>query len=157
MMGGVRCRHRILLVSSTGGVLLELLALRRWWSRHDVSWAVVPGVDTRSLLGDARVYWLRDVSVAHPGSLASGLRQAWSILRQERPDVLVSAGTGPALPFFLLARMMGIPGLWVLTQNILRNPGVSGRLGGRLASRVLVQRPEALAIFRNAVLLGELY
>lgn len=28
-------RYRVLLVSSSGGVLLDLLALRPWWSRHD--------------------------------------------------------------------------------------------------------------------------
>jgi hypothetical protein len=28
-------RYRILLVTSSGGVLLDLLGLRAWWSRHD--------------------------------------------------------------------------------------------------------------------------
>ncbi len=47
--------RRILMVSSTGGVLLDLLALRPWWSRHQVSWVAVPGPDTREVLGGERV------------------------------------------------------------------------------------------------------
>ena len=31
----------MLLVSSSGGVLPDLLALRPWWGRYDVSWVAV--------------------------------------------------------------------------------------------------------------------
>jgi hypothetical protein len=37
---------RILLVSSSGGVLLDLLALEPWWSRYDAIWAAMRAADT---------------------------------------------------------------------------------------------------------------
>ena len=69
--GGER---RILVVSSSGGVLLDLMAMRPWWTRHDVSWVAVDAPDTRELLDGARVTWAseltpsRPVDVVGPGS-----------------------------------------------------------------------------------------
>src|SRR5215213_1588105 len=54
--------RRILLVSSSGGVLLDLLGLRPWWSRHDVSWVAVPAPDTREVLGGERVSWTEELT-----------------------------------------------------------------------------------------------
>jgi hypothetical protein len=148
---------RVLLVSSSGGVLLDLLALQPWWSQHDVVWAAVPRVDTRCALHGQRVHWLHDVSLRHPLSVGVGLLQARRILARERPEVVISAGAGPALPFFVLARLRGITTFWVWTLNLLTSPGLSGAIASRLASRVLVQQPASLECIRNAILIGELY
>lgn len=47
---------RILLVSSSGGVLLDLLALGPWWSRHHAVWAVVKAANSVSALAGQRVH-----------------------------------------------------------------------------------------------------
>jgi hypothetical protein len=77
-------RYRVLLVSSSGGVLLDLLALRPWWYRHYVSWIAVQAPDTTALLKDQRVRWEREQSAgrcpcwppssAHCGSCALSIR-----------------------------------------------------------------------------------
>ena len=41
---------RVLLVSSSGGVLPDLLALRPWWGRYVAGWVAVDAPDTRELL-----------------------------------------------------------------------------------------------------------
>src|SRR5918912_4450648 len=91
---------RILFVSSSGGVLLDLLALEPWWSRYQTTWAVVRAADTESALATRRVRWIHDVSIRRPLSFLPGLLQAWRLLREEQPDLVVSAGAGPALAFF---------------------------------------------------------
>ena len=42
--------RRVLLVSSSGGVMPDLLALGPWWGRYDVRWVAVDALDTRELL-----------------------------------------------------------------------------------------------------------
>lgn len=150
-------RRRILLVSSSGGVLLELLALAPWWSRHDVVWAAVKAADTEPLLEGHRVHWIRDLSVRRPAGLLSGLLRARRILRADRPDLVVSAGSGPAVPFFLAAAVSDIPAFWVSTHNVLQSPGIAARICARLASRVLLQRPSQWTGHRDGTVIGELY
>ena len=155
---GRRDPRKLLLVSSSGGVLLELLALEPWWSRHDVAWAAVPAADTRPLLaGQQHVHWIRDVSIRRPFGLLPGLLRAGRILRAERPDLVVSAGSAPAVPFFLAAAVADIPTFWISTLNVLRTPGLTARICARLASQVLVQRPSQRAAHPDGTVIGELY
>ena len=150
-------RLNVLLVSSSGGVLLDLLALEPWWSRHDVTWVSVRAVDTEAALARWSVHWGREHHAARPMEVLPALLRAWRVLRRHRPDVLVSAGTGVAVPYFIAARLLSIPSLWVETFNMVDRPGLAARLCTRLSSRVLVQRPELLTSRRRAVLIGELY
>lgn len=147
----------VLLVSSSGGVILELMALRPWWERHRPVWAAVRAPDTASLLeGQRCVRWLPDLAVSRLWRLPRALLAAALLVRRERPGLVVSAGSGPAVPFFLVAAVRGIPAFWIATLNV-DSPGISARICGRLASRVLVQREEQCPAYPGAVVLGELY
>ena len=129
---------RLLLVTGSGGVLLDLLALRPWWQRHDTSWVAVAAADTTVALAGLPVTW-------EPAP--AGVWRAVRLLLRDRPDLIVSAGR-TARSFFLAARLLRVPTLWVesLTETGPR-PCVA-----RLAREVLVQRPS-----RPGVYLGELY
>ncbi|HEY1916965.1 MAG TPA: hypothetical protein VGH27_15455 [Streptosporangiaceae bacterium] len=145
------------MVSSSGGVLLDLLALKPWWSRHAVSWVAVQAPDTTALLKDERVHWEREQSAGHPLPLLAATFRALRMLRQERPDVIISAGSGVAVGVFIAARMLRVPTFWLETFNIVGPPGIASRICGKLAAAVLVQRPALVASRPRAVLLGELY
>ncbi|MGO9082811.1 MAG: hypothetical protein ACLQDY_27920 [Streptosporangiaceae bacterium] len=150
-------RYRVLLVSSSGGVLLDLFALRPWWCRHGVFWIAVPAPDTTALLKNERVHWEPEQSARRPLPMLAAVVRAVRILRAEHPDVIVSAGSGVAVGVFIAARLLGVPALWLETLNIVDRPGIASRVCGKLAAAVLVQRPALLASRPRAVLLGELY
>jgi nitroreductase len=150
-------RYRVVLVSSSGGVLLDLLALKPWWSQHGVCWIAVSAADTTALLKDERVHWEAEQSARRPLPMLAAVVRALRILRAEHPDVIVSSGSGVAVGVFIAARLLGIPSLWVETLNIVNKPGIASRVCGKLAAAVLVQRPALLASRPRAVLLGELY
>lgn len=149
--------YRVLLVSSSGGVLLDLLALERWWSRHDVSWVSVSAPDTDDVLAGRAVHWLPEQSAARPWRLPGAVLEAWRHLGRVRPDIVVSPGTGVAVGYFVAARLRRIPTMWIETFNMVDRPGIAARVCSRLAGAVVIQRPELLATRRNAVLVGELY
>jgi UDP-N-acetylglucosamine:LPS N-acetylglucosamine transferase len=150
-------RHRVLLVSSAGGVLLDLLALEPWWTEHITMWAAVRKPDTNARLSGASVHWIRELPTNRPWLVPAALIDAARILWSERPDVIVSAGSGAAAPFFLLAALTGIPSVWLSTFNLVRTPGIAARLCGRLATAVLVQRTSMLVAHPGAIVIGELY
>jgi len=148
---------RLLLVSSSGGVLLDLLALEPWWSRHDPVWAVVRGADTMSALVCQRVHWIPETSIGRPLGIVPGFVQAWRILHSEAPELIVSAGSGSAIPFFLAARVLGIPTFWISTLNVVTTPGISAKICARLSSRVFLQQPSMLGAHPDGFVIGELY
>jgi hypothetical protein len=151
-----RC-YRVLLVSSSGGVLLDLLALRPWVSLQHASWIAVQAPDTTALLAGERVHWEPEQSVRRPLGVLTAVIRARRILRRERPDVIISAGSGVAVGVFIAARLAGVPALWLETFNIVGASGVASRVCGRLAAAILIQRPSLAASRPRAVLLGELY
>ncbi len=148
---------RVLLVSSSGGVLPDLLALEPWWGRYDVRWVAVDAPDTRELLADHTVRWTDELAVRRPDRVLAAVPAARSQLRAARVDLVVSAGSGIAVPWFLAARTAGVRAVWVETFNIVDRTGLAARLCARLASQVVVQRPHLLERHRRAVYVGELW
>jgi UDP-N-acetylglucosamine:LPS N-acetylglucosamine transferase len=149
--------YRVLLVSSSGGVLLDLLALRPWWQRHDTSWVSVRAPDTEVALTGQRVHWQPELSDRTRLQVLPATWRAIRLLRRERPEIIVSAGTGVAVGVFLAARLLRIPTLWLETFNMTGPGGSAARVCARFAGAVLVQRPELVASRPRAVLIGELY
>lgn len=149
--------RRVLLVSSSGGVLLDLLALRPWWARHDRLWLAVDAADTRDVLADEDVRWTTETNPLAAGRLAAATVEARRLLRDEGVGCVVTAGSGVAVPVFVAARIAGVPSFWLETRNVLDGPGLAARVGGGLASAVLVQHRSLLGRHRRAVLLEDLY
>jgi UDP-N-acetylglucosamine:LPS N-acetylglucosamine transferase len=81
---------------------------------------------------------------------------AWRCLRSERPDVLVSCGAGVALPFFLIARLLDIPTVYVEVYDRIETPSLTGRLCYPLTSLFLVQWEEQVRFYPDGVVIGPL-
>jgi hypothetical protein len=154
-MPGVK--RRLLLVTSSGGVALDIMALRPWWSQHDVHWVSVAAPDTVDLLADQDVTWVDELRPSDAVKAASAVVEAMRVVRGRRPDLIVSPGNGVAVPFFFAAKLLGVSTWWIQTLNIVEDTGLASGVCSRLASRVLVQRPELLADYRVSACVGELY
>ncbi len=144
-------------MTSSGGVLLDMLALRDWLRWHEVTWIAVAAHDTEVALVDEGVIWDAEADASRPLGLPAAVVRAARHLRRLRPDAVLSAGTGIAVAYFIAARILGVPSIFVHTQNVVRRPGRAGRICGRLASVEIVQE-EALAEAKpGAVHTGMLY
>jgi UDP-N-acetylglucosamine:LPS N-acetylglucosamine transferase len=150
-------KRRILLVSSSGGVLLDLLALAPWWRRHESTWVAVRAPDTVEVLSGEKVAWQSELRPARVGAVVAATLRAWRVLRTDNIEVVVSAGSGIAVPWFLAGRAAGIRSVWVTTYNVVGHAGLAARVCAGLASQVVVQHPHLLAQHRRAVCVGELY
>jgi hypothetical protein len=148
---------RYLLVTSSGGVLLDLLALRPWWSVQDTHWVAVRARDTEQALAGLPVSWAPELRSRRPGAVVKAVFAARRQLRTDHVDVIVSAGSGIAAPWFIAAKLCGVPTLWLETLNVIGRPGLAARCCARLATAVVVQHPHLLERHRRAVYVGELY
>ncbi len=146
----------VLYVTSPGGVLHDVLAVADAWQRPE-RWVAVDAPHTREALAAREVRWSADLEPdQRPAVLAEFLRAVVD-LTVRRPRWLVSAGTGLAVPWFLAARMLGVPTVWIETLNMRGETGTAAKICGRLARHVLVQHTSMLRAGSRTILVGELY
>lgn len=74
----------------------------------------------------------------------AGFFSAYSILRQVRPDVVVSFGGYLALPVAYAARILGIP---VVTHEQTHVPGLANRLIAGISAKICVSYADTLVLF----------
>lgn len=148
--------RRALLVGSSGGHLAQLLALEPWWSRRERHWVTFGTPDARSQLRGEEVTWAHHPTTRNLPNLLRNLLLAVRLLREHRPDVVVSTGAGVALPFFVLARVLGIRTVYVEVYDRIDSSTLTGRLCAPFADRVLVQWDEQRALYRGARVIGPL-
>jgi len=86
-----------------------------------------------------------------PWKLLVALRQAGSILRRRRPDLVLGMGGFASGPGGLMAKVLGVP-LVVHEQN--RVPGLTNRWLSRIAARVFEAFPGSFPDGRGAVASG---
>lgn len=153
----IRDEPRVLFVCSNGGHLAQLLALRPWWETRQRSWVSFRQPDAESRLAGETVSWAHFPTTRSVRNLLRNLRLAVRVLRRERPDVVVSTGAGVAFPFFLTARALRIPTVYLEVYDRIDSPTMTGRLCAPLATRFLVQWPEQEALYRKSELVGPLW
>jgi beta-1,4-N-acetylglucosaminyltransferase len=142
------------LVGSAGGHLAHLLMLRPFWSGHDRFWVTPDKPDATARLAGERRYVCFGPTWRSPSAAARNLALAARVLAAERPDVLVSCGAAVAVPFFLVARVRGIPTVFIEVYDRVDRPSLTGALLAPLATEVVAQWPEQLDAWPHATLLG---
>jgi UDP-N-acetylglucosamine transferase subunit ALG13 len=85
------------------------------------------------------------------------LAEAAHLLLRERPDLLISTGASPAVPFFLLGRGLGIRTLFIEDFNLVEQPSLTARLVYPLSHHFFVQWPQLRAHFPRARYAGPLF
>ncbi len=132
-------RVKIGIITSRGGHIYQMHELRPWWTKHDRFWVTFPGVDTQILLKGERIYFGFEPDTRHLFNAVRHLFLAWTVLRKERPDLIISSGAGIAPPFFYIAKLLGIRTVFVEVYDLVSTASLSGRLVAPIAATFLVQ------------------
>jgi len=152
-------RADVLLVCSTGGHLLQLVALRDAWEGFSRVWVTFDKSDARSLLADERVTFARGPTNRNFGLLAvrnlvrNGVL-AFRLVRAERPKVVLTTGAGVAVPFAWVGRLLGARVVYVESLTRIDHPSLSCRLIAPVATRIYAQWPELTRAVPRARYLG---
>jgi UDP-N-acetylglucosamine:LPS N-acetylglucosamine transferase len=147
----------VLLVCSTGGHLLQLVALREVWCDTSRAWVTFDKSDARSLLQG------EDVAYAHGPtnrSIKNLLRNLWlarRVVRARRPRVILTTGAGVAVPFAWIGRLYGARVVYVESFTRIEGPSMSCRMIAPVAERVYAQWPELARAMPAARYEGSLF
>lgn len=148
---------RVLLVSSSGGHLTHLMALRPWWQEHERTWVTFYTVDATSRLSGEDVVWAHHPTTRNLRNLLRNTRLAWRTLREVRPDVVISTGAGVAVPFFWLHRYFHAVSVYLEVFDRIDSRTLTGRLCRPVTDLFLVQWPEQQQLYRASTLVGQVW
>ncbi len=154
--GGPQTTGPVLLVSTQGGHLAHLIALRQWWEDKDRVWVCPDTPDVVDRLAGERVIPSYSPTTRNVPNLLRNSMLAVSLLRRERPALLVSAGAGVAVPFFVAAWLLRIPTVFIEVYDRVDTPTMTGRLCGPFTTRRIVQWQSQLEFYPDAHLVGPL-
>jgi UDP-N-acetylglucosamine:LPS N-acetylglucosamine transferase len=149
--------RRILFVGSSGGHLAQLAQLRPWWQDRDRRWVTFPGRDVESLLADEDVVTCYSPTTRNAKNAVRNLGLAVSVLRKYRPDVVVSAGAGVAVPFFVTARALGVRTVYLEVYDRIDLPTMTGKLCYPFTDLFLLQWEEQRTSYPKGRVIGSLY
>lgn len=129
----LRAGGKALMVCSTGGHLTELLRVEARIGAHpDSLWVTFDTPQSRMLLAGRRVEYLPYVGPRDlKGTLAS-IPLFHRILARERFDAAISTGAAIATAALPMARMRGIPSVYIESVARLRGPSTTGKLLQRI-------------------------
>jgi len=130
-------RVKIALVSSVGGHLTDLVALTDAFEGCDRFWVLNDASPVLS--ADERTY--RIAHAERDWRVALNVLEVAAIFAREVPDIMISAGAGPAVPAALVARAMGLPVVYIEASCAVRRLTMTGRLMRPLSHRFYVQWP----------------
>lgn len=143
-------RTKVGLISSHGGHLTELLELQPAFEGYDTFYYCYDADTTRRLPNA----YLVPNKPYNPLQFAMNLVKLWRIYSKERPDFIVSTGAEIAVPGFLIAKLRGIPTLYIECGAQVTSPSMTGRLLSRVADSFFVQWPELLDAYKGRAKYG---
>lgn len=148
---------KVCLVGSSGGHLAHLYMLKPFWQNKERFWATFDKEDARSLLQGEKIYPMYYPSNRSVKALIINTRRAIKILRRERPDLIISSGAAPAIPFFWIGKLMGAKTIYIEVFDRIDKSTIAGRFCYPVTDKFIVEWEEMKRVYKKAVNLGSIF
>jgi beta-1,4-N-acetylglucosaminyltransferase len=148
---------RVLLVASPGGHLIQLLAVRRAWDGYSSAWVTLDRADVRGLLEGEEVVFAHGPTNRNVGNLLRNLVLAFRLVRELRPEMVITTGAGVAVPFAWVGRLVGARVVYIESLSRIDTASLSCRMISPVASRVYGQWPEFIAAVPQSRFAGSVF
>ena len=145
---------KICLVASSGGHLNHLYMLKPFWSEEERFWVTFDKEDARSLLQGERMYPAYYPSNRSIKALVINTYRAIIILRKEHPNIIITAGAAPAVPFLWIGKLVGAKTVYIEVFDRIDKPTLAGKLCYPVTDRFIVQWEEMKKVYPKAINLG---
>ena len=148
---------KICFVGSSGGHLAHLYMLKPFWKDVDRFWCTFDKEDARSLLTGEKFYSVYYPSNRSIKALIINTYRAIRILRKEKPNLIITSGAAPAIPFFYIGKLMGAKTIYIEVFDRIDKPTISGKLCYPVTDRFIVQWKEMKQIYPKSINLGSIF
>jgi UDP-N-acetylglucosamine:LPS N-acetylglucosamine transferase len=130
--------------------------MKTFWEKYDRIWVASKKEDAFHLVKDERVYWAYFPTPRNVKNLLRNTLLAWRVLHRERPDVIVSAGSAVAVPFFYIGKVLGCTLVFIEVYDRISTPTLTGKLVYPIADLFVVQWEEQRRFYPRGILLGQI-
>lgn len=150
---------KICFVSSSGGHWEELLCLKALAQEYDACFVT----EQSGQIGDCKLqplYTVPQINRKEKGFLLHFVQlfhRAGKILRQEKPDVILTTGALVAYPFCLLGKLRGAKVIYIESFARVHDKSLTGRLVYPFADLFLVQWESLLECYPKAKYVGGIF
>ena len=147
----------ICFVGSSGGHLTHLMQLKPWWKDKKRFWVTFNKADATSQLLDEKKYWCYYPTNRNIKNLIRNTILAMKVLAIEKPDLIVSSGAAPAIPYYYLGKFIGCKLIYIEVYDRIDSPTVTGKLVYPLCDKFIVQWDEQKNYYKNSENFGGLF
>lgn len=160
----VQCRKKyedvkmkVCLVGSSGGHLTHLYMLKPFWQEKERFWVTFDKEDARSLLENERMFPCYFPTNRSLKALFINTKIAYKLLKQEKPDIIISSGAAVAVPFFYLGKLFGAKLIYIEVFDRIDKPTMTGKMVYPISDRFIVQWEEMKKVYARAINLGSIF
>jgi beta-1,4-N-acetylglucosaminyltransferase len=154
---------KILLVSSDGGHLAQLLSLQPMFEKYDYLIVTEKSPATLPLADKFNIQFLRPRPRDNKKNLSFfyvmmiNIFKTLKILLKHKPKYIISTGSLVALPSCYLGKILGARVVWILTFARITSKETSANLAYPISDLFIVQWPEMVKYYKKSVYLGSIY
>lgn len=148
---------KVCFVTSSGGHLTHLMQLRPWWEDKERFWVTFDKADSRSILKNERIDWCYFPTNRNIKNLIKNTYLAYKILKREKPDLIMSTGAAPAIPFFYLGKMFGAKVVYIEVYDRIDKPTLTGKLVYPISDLFILQWEEQKQFYPKGEVLGGVF
>ena len=148
---------KICLVGSSGGHLTHLYMLKPFWNDKERFWVTFNKEDAKSLLKGEKIFPCFFPTNRNIKNLLKNTALAWSVLRKERPNLIISSGAAVAVPFFYIGKLLGAKLIYIEVFDRIDKPTLTGRLVYPIVDKFIVQWEEQKKVYPKAINLGSIF
>lgn len=148
---------KICFVGSSGGHLTHLYMLKPFWQTKERFWVTFDKEDARSLLEGETFYPAYYPSNRSIKALIINSYRALKILSKERPDLIITSGAAPAVPFFYIGKFFGAKTIYIEVFDRIDKPTISGKLCYPVTDVFIVQWEDMTKVYPKARNLGSIF
>jgi UDP-N-acetylglucosamine:LPS N-acetylglucosamine transferase len=145
---------KLMLVCSSGGHFQTMQGLHPFWNTHERVWVTFLTATNEAALEGEKVYWAWSPTNRNLKNLVLNFFLAWKVLLQESPDLVISTGAGVAVPFLILAKILGSQTVFVELITRVTELSLSARLVLPFLDALYVHWPQLQARYPRAELIG---
>ena len=148
---------KICLVGSSGGHLTHMYLLKPFWEKHNRFWVTFDKEDAQSILKNEEVYPCYFPTNRNFKNLIKNTWLAYKILKNERPDIIISSGAAVAVPFFYLGKLFGAKTIYIEVFDRIDAPTLTGKLVYPVTDTFIVQWVDMKKVYPKAIYLGGIF
>lgn len=149
---------KILLISSAGGHFAQLMKLKPLFKRYDYKIFTEHVPSSTSIQDDFNIEFLGNISRGRGVGMLMNMSkyglQAIKEFIRNKPDVIITTGSYPAIPFCFIGKLLGIKVVYILSFARVKTKAKSADILYKISDVFIVQWKENLQSYPKGIYLG---